>query len=96
MIEEQQSNFHKAVSESKEVLDKHTMQKQMHFFQVTKAYSMLSSCLSGLKLELGHFQNIWKKYSEIWNVEREVTLSLVFTLLVIRSTLPRWARPSPD
>ena len=63
--------------------------KNKCFFKVTKAYSMLSSCLSGLKLELGHFQNIWKKYSEIWNVEREVILSIVFTLLVIRSTLPR-------
>ena len=40
--------------------------------QVTKAYSMLSSCLSGLKLELPHFQSIWKKYSDIWNIEREV------------------------
>jgi hypothetical protein len=41
---------------------------------VTKAYSMLSSCLSGLKLELSHFQTIWKKYSEIWNIEREVKI----------------------
>ena len=56
LIEEQQSNFHKAVSESKEV---------------TKAYSMLSSCLTGLKLELSHFQSIWKKYSDLWNIERE-------------------------
>ena len=56
LIEEQQSNFYKTVSESKEV---------------TKGYSMLSSCLSGLKLELGHFQSIWEKYSEIWTVDRE-------------------------
>lgn len=34
---------------------------------------MLSSCLSGLKLELSHFQSIWRKYSDIWNIEREVS-----------------------
>ena len=41
LIEEQQSNFFKAVSESKEV---------------TKSYGMLANCMSGMKLELSQFQ----------------------------------------
>merc|ERR1712155_388797 len=60
LIEEQTSNFFKIVSESKEV---------------TKGYSMLSSCLSGLKLELSNFQSVWDKYSEIWTVDREEYIS---------------------
>ena len=60
LIEEQTSNFFKIVSESKEV---------------TKGYSMLSSCLSGLKLELSNFQSVWDKYSEIWTVDREEFIS---------------------
>ena len=60
LIEEQVSNFFKIVSESKEV---------------TKGYSMLSSCLSGLKLELSHFQSIWDKYSEIWTIDREESIA---------------------
>ena len=56
LIEEQQSNFYKAVSESKEV---------------TKSYSMLANCMSGMKLELTQFQTIWERYSEVWTYDRE-------------------------
>jgi len=56
LIEEQQSNFFKAVSESKEV---------------TKGFGMLANCMSGMKLELSQFQMIWERYSEIWTVDRE-------------------------
>jgi hypothetical protein len=59
LIEEQQANFFKAVSESKEV---------------TKGFGMLANCMSGMKLELSQFQNIWERYSEIWTVDREATL----------------------
>ena len=32
---------------------------------VTKSLTVLSTTLSGLKLELNHFKAIWKKYSEV-------------------------------
>ena len=56
LIDEQQSNFFKAVSDSKEV---------------TKSYGMLSNCMSGMKIELSHFQSIWERYSEVWTYDRE-------------------------
>ena len=56
LIDEQQSNFFKAVSDSKEV---------------TKGFGMLANCMSGMKLELSQFQMIWERYSEIWTVDRE-------------------------
>ena len=37
---------------------------------VGKAFVALSTCMQGLKLELGEFKQIWMKYSEIWTVDR--------------------------
>ena len=56
LSDEQQSNFFKAVSDSKEV---------------TKGFGMLANCMSGMKLELSQFQMIWERYSEMWTVDRE-------------------------
>ena len=55
LIVEKPSNFFKQVNEAKEV---------------GKAFVALSTCMHGLKLELGEFKNIWMKYSEIWTVDR--------------------------
>ena len=55
LIVEKASNFFKQVNEAKEV---------------GKAFVALSTCMHGLKLELGEFKNIWMKYSEIWTVDR--------------------------
>ena len=55
LIVEKASNFFKQVNEAKEV---------------GKAFVALSTCMHGLKLELGEFKKIWMKYSEIWTVDR--------------------------
>ena len=55
LIEEKASNFFKQVNEAKEV---------------GKAFVAVSTCMHGLKLELGEFKKIWMKYSEIWTVDR--------------------------
>ena len=49
MISAKATNFYKQVVETKDV---------------TKSLTVLSTTLSGLKLELNHFKAIWKKYSE--------------------------------
>ena len=56
VIEEKPFNFFAAVAENKEV---------------SKALAQLSSCLSGLKVELTHFNARWKKYRELWEIDRE-------------------------
>ena len=50
MIAAKATNFYKQVVETKDV---------------TKSLTVLSTTLSGLKLELNHFKAIWKKYSEV-------------------------------
>ena len=56
LFEEMSPSYFKQVSESKEV---------------TKANAILTSSLSGLKLELAQFQQVWEKYTDIWNLDRE-------------------------
>ena len=51
MISAKATNFYKQVVETKDV---------------TKSLTVLSTTLSGLKLELNHFKAIWKKYSEVF------------------------------
>ena len=51
MISAKTTNFYKQVVETKDV---------------TKSLTVLSTTLSGLKLELNHFKAIWKKYSEVF------------------------------
>ena len=50
LIAAKATNFYKQVVETKDV---------------TKSLTVLSTTLSGLKLELNHFKAIWKKYSEV-------------------------------
>ena len=57
VIDEKPHNFYNAVGENKEV---------------SKAFAQLSSCLSGLKVELSSFNQRWQKYKELWEVDREV------------------------
>ena len=56
LIDPKQSNFFKAVSESKEV---------------TKSFSLLSSSLSTFRLNLFEFKVIWEKYAEVWTVDKQ-------------------------
>ena len=56
VIDVKTHNFFDAVSENKEV---------------SKAFAQLSSCLSGLKVELSSFNDRWKKYKEIWEIDRD-------------------------
>ena len=56
LIEEKQSNFFKAVSESKEA---------------TKGVSLLANALSNFPMDLAQFNSIWYKYSEVWTIEKE-------------------------
>ena len=56
LIDELESNFYKSVAETKDV---------------TKSLTVLSTCMKGLKLELTQFKSIWKKYSEVWTVDKE-------------------------
>ena len=51
LIAAKATNFYKQVVETKDV---------------TKSLTVLSTTLSGLKLELNHFKAIWKKYSEVF------------------------------
>ena len=56
IFEEKSHNFHGAVMENKEV---------------SKAIAQLASCLSGLKVELVNYGMRWKKYRELWDIDRE-------------------------
>ena len=56
IFEEKAHNFHGAVMENKEV---------------SKAIAQLASCLSGLKVELVNYGMRWKKYKELWDIDRE-------------------------
>ena len=56
LIDEKEINFFKSVAETKEV---------------TKSQTVLSNCMKGLKLELISFKTIWKKYSDVWTVNKE-------------------------
>ena len=56
IIEEKPHNFYGAVAENKEV---------------SKAFAQLSSCLSGLKIELSNFSSRWKKFKDLWEIDRE-------------------------
>ena len=56
LIEAQATNFYKQVIDTKDVI---------------KSIQFLSKCMEGLKLELGPFRTIWKKYSEVWTIDRE-------------------------
>ena len=55
LIVERPNSFYKLVYENKEV---------------NKAVISLSNCLHGFKLELGGFRDLWKKYSEIWTMDK--------------------------
>ena len=60
LIDDKDRNFFKIVSENKDV---------------AKTVQMLSSCLTGFKLELTSFKVLWKKYSELWTVDRAVHIA---------------------
>ena len=55
LIAAKATNFYKQVVETKDV---------------TKSLTVLSTTLSGLKLELNHFKAIWKKYSEVFVTDK--------------------------
>ena len=56
LIDEKETNFYKSVSETKDV---------------TRSLTVLSTSMKGLKLELTQFKAIWKKYSEVWMIDRD-------------------------
>ena len=57
LIEAKANNYHSAVSENKEV---------------NKSFAQFSSCMAGLRMELTKFNERWLKYSELWDVDKEV------------------------
>lgn len=56
LIDELEYNFYKNVCEVKDV---------------TKSQDLLGTSMKGLKLELGQFKSVWKKYSEIWTTNKD-------------------------
>ena len=57
LIEAKANNYHSAVAENKEV---------------NKSFAQFSSCMAGLRMELTKFNERWLKYSELWDVDKEV------------------------
>ena len=56
LIEELEFNFFKSVADTKDV---------------TKSQDVLAICMKGFKLELVQFKSIWKKYSELWTLNKD-------------------------
>ena len=81
MIAAKATNFYKQVVETKDV---------------TKSLTVLSTTLSGLKLELNHFKAIWKKYSEVFptnqrkNHKTKTTSLCVNYFIVCKIRCGRW------
>ena len=67
---EKASNFFKQVNEDFHLHFPLSLSQVNEAKDVGKAFVALSTCMQGLKLELGEFKQIWMKYSEIWTVDR--------------------------
>ena len=90
VVIEKMANFHKFVTESKEVTKMYgmissCMQVRLHMYAVEflgpfhrifdkELFQYYIRHLKGIKLEFNAFNRIWERYKHVWEVDREDTI----------------------